>query len=207
MMKAMILILFLIVYEPAGAYVPKEGNVHAVLGAYNAQTVYRNSQNKPSPVPIFSGFSLMAQGDASDKGNLEICINYFNKLYFREDSGNYLSERIQFLQITMGYRYWLNNYWSTALAFASGYPLGDPQTSISYLPNDSTFETSAHDPSEAGADMSLAYDVWNKEPYSVVVDLRYTYSFTSRSGESADNFGVIVGLRYLIQEKKQSLKK
>ncbi|MEK6772330.1 MAG: hypothetical protein AABY64_00185 [Bdellovibrionota bacterium] len=206
-MKAIILILFLIVSLSAGAYVPKEGNVHAVIGSYSSQTNYRNSQNKPSPVPIFSGFSLMAQGDASDKGNLEICINYFNKLYFREDGGNYLSERIQYLQITMGYRYWLNNYWSTALAFASGYPLATPQTATSYLPNDSTFETSAHDPSEAGLDMSLAYDVWNQEPYSIVVDLRYTYSFTSRSGESADNMGAIVGLRYLIQEKQVKNKK
>lgn len=143
----------------------------------------------------------MAQGDANDKGNLEICINYFNKLYFREDSGNHLSEQIQFLQITMGYRYWLNPYWSTALAFSSGYPLGDPQIVTADLPTDNTFQTSAHDSSESGLDVSLAYDLWNREPFGVVFDLRYTYSFTNRSGESGDNLGAILGLRYLIQEK------
>lgn len=202
-MKAIILFLFSILSSlPVGAYLPKEGNVHAVFGHYLSQTNYKNSPNKPHPAPAFGGFSITAQGDANDKGSLEIGINYFNKLYFRDDSGNHLSEQIQFLQITMGYRYWLNPYWSTALAFASGYPLGDPQVVSSSILNDSTFQTSAHDPSESGVDVSLAYDLWNREPFGVVFDLRYTYSFTNRSGESGDNMGAILGLRYLIQEKR-----
>lgn len=200
-MKAIILIFLCLFSFNAGAYSPKEGNVHAVFGPYFTQTYYRNSIYKPSPTPSFSGFSLIAQGDANQRGNVEIAINYFNKVYFREDNDNSLSEQIQNLQITMGYRYWLDAYWSTALAFSSGYPLGDPHTLSSRLLSDSTFETSAHDPSESGLDLSISYDFWNQEPYSAVIDFHYTYSLTSRSGESADNLGALIGLRYLIQEK------
>ncbi len=201
-MKAITLIFITIFSLSAGAYTPKEGNVHGVFGHYLAQTLYRNSPNKPDPIPRFAGFSLMAQGDANQRGNVEICINYFNKVYFREDADNLLSEQIQNLQITMGYRYWLDNYWSAAIAFSSSYPLGDPHIVSKQLGSDLSFETSAHDPSESGADISIAYDLWIREPYSVVADLRYTYSFSSRSGESGDNLGIIVGLRYLIQEKQ-----
>ncbi len=199
---ALILISIFFISEKTFAYTAKEGNVSAIFGPFFYKTSFAGSTSKATS-PDLSGLTLMAIGDISDHGSLEIGIFYLNKIYLRERYSNYLAEKTQLIHITMGYRYWLNSYLSTSLSFYSAYSLGDVEVTYSDFRGVNEPTTSARDKTEYGFDGALQAEVWSSDRYAAVIDLRYSRSVTSQEHENADHYGALVGLRYFIQEKQK----
>ncbi len=200
-----ILLLFLMSLAPAKtfAYTPKEGNVSAILSPFFYKTKFPGSSSGARS-PDLAGTSLLAIGDINDYSSLELGIFYFNKIYFRERFGKYLAEKTQLIHITIGYRYWLTPYLSTSLSFYSAYSLGNIEiTHTDFIPSEQP-DTSARDKTEYGFDAALQAEPWSHERLALVLDARYSRSVTSREHEDADHYGVAVGIRYFIQEKKKT---
>ncbi len=200
MMKATGLFLLLLFSMTAVAYVPKEGNVSAILGALSSQTLYPNPP-KGVKNPRLGGVGLIVQGDISDKGNLEISMLHTNKVFFREQGSGLLAERSQFMHISMGYRYWMTHYFSVGLAFYSAYSMGEPEITTNTLQSDG-ITTSARDKTEYGFDFSLMGEVWSHDRIALMLDGKYSYSVTPKENEYADNYLFLIGIRYFIQEKQ-----
>ncbi len=184
------------------AYSPKEGNVTATLGPYFYRTNFAGSASGAKS-SMFGDLGFIANGDINEKGSLEVAIFHMQKLFIREQSGSYLGEETELIHITMGYRRWLNSYFSASMAFFSSYAIGDPRVVHNDFPAGSEIDTSAHDITEYGFDFSLQAEVWRNEIYSVIVDTRYSKSVTPKANESADHYGAFIGLKYLVQEKRK----
>ncbi len=183
------------------AYTAKEGNVSATIGPFYSRTNYEGSGTHP-PSPILGGMGLIANGDTSDHGALEIAIFYMSKVYFREQTGDYLSERTQLLHITMGYRRYITERFSASLAFFSAYPMGDRKIVESSIAPGHELNTSVADNVKYGFDLSLQEELWQSGRYSVILDARYSLSTTSKTNEQGDHFGALIGVKYFIQEKQ-----
>lgn len=183
--------------ESVGAYVPQRGNVNATLGPYVYKTVYsgiREQDNEGS-----TGLSLVANGDVSDHGSLEMAAIYMNKYYFRDDAGRSISEKTQVMHITIGYRrYWAPSF-STSVAVYTNYPMGETETIHTDFTDAENMFTSARANSESGLDLGLQGEIWNSGRYSVMAEFRYSYSIGKKSHEFADQYGGTIGLRYFIQ--------
>ncbi|ASD65042.1 hypothetical protein [Bdellovibrio bacteriovorus] len=186
------------------AYIPQRGNVVATLSPYFFQTNYdghEQGQNK-----VDTGISLVANGDVDNKGSLEIAVIYMNKTYFREDGSRTVAEKTPLMHITMGYRRWWTELFSTSLALYTSYPMG----LVDVLHNDFTPEedmgTTARSTTETGLDLALQYELINRERFSIVAEGRYSYSLTKKSNEYADQYGASIGIRYFIQSKVASPK-
>ena len=204
-LRSFFLISILLLSEKTFAYTPKEGNVSAILGPFFYKTNFSGSPSGATS-PYLSGTTLMAIGDISDHGSLELGIFYLNKIYFRERYGNYLAEKTQLVHITMGYRRWWTSYLSTSLSFFSAYSLGDVEIVHSDFQGVGEPTTSARDKTEYGFDAALQGEVWSLDRYAVDIDLRYSRSVTNQEHENADHYGIFVGLRYFIQEKQKAQK-
>lgn len=181
------------------AYTAKEGNVTATFAPYFYQTRFQPTDSGARS-PILGGFGLIILGDAYEKGSLEIGLFQTNKVYLREQFGKYIAQQVNLVQITMGYRWWLGKIWSTSLTFSSSYPMGDAKTVHNDFAPGAKPTTSAEDLTEYGIDLSLQYEFWQKGRWGAVTDLRYHHSLTSKTREYGDHQGILVGLRYLIQE-------
>lgn len=185
------------------AYNAKEGNVSAILGPFIYKANFSGVASGTTS-PDYVGTSLMAIGDISDHGSLELGIFYLpNKLYLRERYGNYLAERTQLVQITMGYRYWFTSYISGSLSFFSAYSLGNVDIAYSDFHGIDEPTTSARDKTEYGFDGALQYELWSKDRIALVTDVRYSRSVTSKEHEMADHYGYMLAVRYFIQEKQK----
>jgi hypothetical protein len=191
----------LILSLKSAAYTPKEGNVSAMLGPYVYQTVFSGSATGVKS-PYLGGFGLIIMGDVSDYGNLEISVFHMNKIYYREPGDDFLAEKTQLVHISMGYRYWFNPYFSSALAFSSAYAIGDPTIVSSNIAPGHQVDTSARDLTEYGFDLSIQSQLWANNVMAIVLDGRYSLSVTSKVHEHADHFGFLLGLRYFVQEKQ-----
>ncbi len=200
-----VLFLFLFFIFPlfsqiASAYQPKEGNVQATLGPMILKTPFRNSESG-SISPVRFGEALIANGDISNHGSLEIAMIHMNKIFLREQGPFVFSEEREMMYITMGYRHWLSEYLSAAMALFSTYAIGSPSTRHNDFPAGQEPTTSASDNTEYGLDMSLQAELWHQDPFTVLVDGRYSLSVTNKSHESGDHYGLIIGVRYFIQDK------
>ena len=184
------------------AYIPKEGNVTANLGPYIYKTNFRGSPSGARS-NVRGDIGLLVNGDINDKGALEIGMFHMNKLYFREDGGQYLAEETDLIHMTMGYRRYLSNLFSASLALYSAYSLNEPRIVHSdFLPG-KEIDTSARDTTEYGLDIALQYEIWQQDRFSAVADLRYAYSVTNKFSERADHYGVFICLRYFVQDKER----
>lgn len=181
------------------AYTAKEGNVTATFAPYFYQTRFQPTDSGARS-PILGGFGLIILGDAYEKGSLEIGLFQTDKVYLREQSGKYLEQQVKLLQVTMGYRWWLSKIWSASLTFSSSYPMGDPITIHNDFISGNKPTTSAEDLTEYGVDLSLQYEFWQRNRWGAISDIRYHHSFTSKTREYGDHQGILIGLRYLIQE-------
>jgi len=184
-------------------YTPQEGNVTATLGPYFYRTNYLGKAPSVNS-PYLGGVGLIVNGDISDHGALEIALFHLNKLYFREQSGETLVEKTALLQINMGYRYWWNSWLSSSLTFYSSYSMGSPITVYNSTAANSGVQTSAEATTMYGFDFAFQQELWNHDRFSLMLDERYSRSVTSKSGEDADDYGVMIGLRYFVQEKQDS---
>ena len=194
-----ILIVFFSLY--ADAYEPKEGSITTLIGPFAYRTIFPDNTAGASS-KIQGDGAIIINGDINSKGSLEIAIMHMRKMYFRDDGKNSIVEASQLMHIGMGYRRWISSYFSVAAAFYSAYPLDEAQIIHSdFLPGNE-IATSAHDKTEYGIDISLQHQLWGTEKMSVILDARYGLSITNLSREKGDHYGLILGIKFLIQEKK-----
>lgn len=182
------------------AYTPKEGNISAILGP----AVYRtevSGSGLHDRMPFFGAASLLAIGDISDHGSLEVGMFHMNKQFVVSKDSKVFEERSQVMHITMGYRHWWAPSFSTSLSIYSSYPLGYPDV----ITNDfGTVKptTSLDEKTTYGFDAAFQVELAEWDRYAIVTDLRYSRAFAPKDNEAADHAGILLGLRYFIQEKQ-----
>jgi hypothetical protein len=182
------------------AYEPSEGNVSIFLGPYIYKTNFKSTSTGATS-PNLGGAGLVVLGDVNDKGSLEIGLFYLNKIFFRELAGQYIAEQTGVTQVTMGYRRWWNNWFSSSLSFYSAYSIGAPEIVHNDFAPGTEIDTSARDTTEYGFDLSLQTNVYEQGKWALDLDTRYSYSVTPKANENSDHYGVLLGLRYMFQEK------
>lgn len=185
------------------AYAPAEGNITSYFGPYLYKTNFKGSDSGATS-PVMAGVGLVVNGDVNTKGSLEIAVFLINKTYYGEDAGRFLAEQTALAHFTMGYRRWFTDSFSSSLSFSSGYSIGSPRRIHSDFPVGSEIDTSAKDTAEYGFDLSLLKELMKQPAYVVVLDVRYSMSVTNKRNENADQFGIMLGFRYLVQEKTQA---
>jgi hypothetical protein len=114
-----------------------------------------------------------------------------------------MGEESDRIQITMGYRHWFANWLSAGLAFSSSYAMGDTRTiRDDFTPRGlKAIDTSASDTTEYGFDFSLQWEVFSYQRLALIADAIYSLSVTGKPNETTDHYGVMLGIRYFIQEK------
>ncbi len=200
-MLRLLLLLIVFLSVQSFAYTPKEGNVSVITGPFVSQTKFEPS-GQQSPAPYLGGAVLMVQGDISDHGALEIAMIKMNKVFYREENGDFLSEQTELMHIALGYRKWFTPYFSGALDFFSSYTMGELNVLDRRVAAGHELETSASDVTEYGFDISVQGELWSSGRYAVIADARYSYNLTKKHDEKADHYGVLIGLKYFIQEKQ-----
>lgn len=198
--KSFIIIISLFYSISSLAYAPEEGHVTSYFGPFLYKTNFSGSKSGAYS-PVLGGVGLVVNGDVSDKGSLEIAIFQMNKTYFREDAGNFMAEQTSLTHITMGYRWWLSERYSTSLTFFSAYSMGQVQIIHSDFAPGAEIDTSARDKVEYGFDFAVQAELYSRKSYAVVLDTRYSKSVTNKKDEYGDHYGVMLALQFSIQEK------
>lgn len=193
------LILLLSLATRTYAYIPLRGNVHANLGPYIFQTNYTGPEAMTTPNT--NGISLIALGDVNEHGSLEIAMIHMIKMYFRKGSGKLIVEKVPTVHVSMGYRRWFSQTFSGSLALFTSYPLEDASLVHNEFPTGQEITTTARENSETGLDLGLEAELWSQGRYALFIGGRYSWSLTKKSDEFADQYGVLLGLRYFIQAK------
>ncbi len=185
------------------AYDPADGNITVTAGSFAYKTIFPHEDAGKGLVSGYHGnFGLIGNGDLDDKSSVEIGIFHMNKLFFRDQNGKTQVEQTQVMHISMGYRRWLNPYFSGGLGVYSGYPMDDTKVVHTDFALGTEIQTSARDKTEYGFDVSIQCEVWHNDMFSALVDARYIKSMTSKENEYADHYGLMLGLRYLFQDKR-----
>jgi len=183
------------------SYVVEQGNVSAIAGPYFYKTNFLNSPNGESS-PTRTGIGIIALGDINKSGSLEVAGFYINKLFARNEMAEWVQEQSNLLHITMGYRHHLSERFSVSLTFFSSYTMGEPTTFGTKVASSPSVQTSARDITEYGLDFSLQTELFNHPVFALVLDTRYSASLTSKPNELADQYGVLLGIRYQIQRRQ-----
>jgi hypothetical protein len=199
--KSILLLLFLGCY--AWAHEPSRGALHGSFGPYLFRSHNFNSQAADNAT--WTGFTLAAEGDVDNHGGLEIGITYFQHPYARRYNGLLNVEKVKRIYVTMGYRHWFSRDFSSALAFYSAYSMGDPQVMSTDFPMNARPDSSAEDIAEYGFDFSLQWEFYRHERFSTVLDGRYSYSVTSKAQEDGNHYGLLLSVKYLIQDKEKGV--
>jgi hypothetical protein len=184
---------------PTLAYTPAEGNICALLGPSFSKTDFAGS-NSGATSPVQRGWGLLVIGDVSEKGAIELGMLHGNKLYFRDQAGLYVSERTEFIQMNIGYRWWLANRFSFSTSFFSAYSMGDPILVHSDFPAGEAPQTSARDNTKYGLDFSIQTELYKIDRFGLILDTRYTWNAAPKENERGNHLGVLFALRYLVQE-------
>lgn len=193
-------VLIFLISSLSLAYTPAEGNVTATFGPYLYENNFKPTSSGATS-PKLAGVGLIVLGDMNDHGSLEIAMFKLNKLYFRDEGLKAIVEEKEIIHITMGYRWWHSPYVSTSLSFFSSYSMGDPKIIHSDFAPGTEIDTSARDTTEYGFDGALHADLWDNDIWAVIAEVRYSLSVTSKKNEKSDHYGMMLGLRYLIQDK------
>lgn len=195
-----LLCLFLVCSSgQAFAYTPEEGNINAILGPYFFRTDYPGRPEVDSPNR--SGYGISALGDSNSRGSIELGFFYLEKIFFRDQGPDILAEKIKHIHITMGYRWWLKSYLSTSLSFFSAYPLGDPELYYSNVRTGIELDTSARDLTEYGFDFAVQGELVSYQQMALVLEGRYSWSVTPKQDEKANHYGVLLGVRFMVQDR------
>lgn len=182
------------------AYSPSEGNINLSAGPFTYQTraqVPGHEVKSPNRV----GYGLIATGDSNAKGAIELGMFYLDKVFFRDQGPDVLAEKIQHIHITMGYRWWQNSWLSTSLSFYSAYPLGDPVKYYMQVQPDVVLDTSARDLTEYGLDFGIQTELLGNQRFGLVLEGRYSWCLTPKPNEQADHMGILLALRFMLQDK------
>lgn len=199
-------LLFFVFCRQSFAYEPQEGNVAVIAGPFVSRTDYQGS-SKQANNPFFGDLGLIVQGDVNKSGALEIALFHMQKVYFREEAVKTIAEKTELMHITMGYRHWLSPLYSLSLAFSSSYPMNQPKVIHSEFATGENIDTSARDVVDYGFDISMQAELWSRERFSVITDIRYGISVTDKQNEDGSHYGLLIGLKYLIQEKYPNITK
>jgi hypothetical protein len=183
------------------AYTPQEGNITATLGPFFYKADFR-SKGTDINAPVKGDLGILTNGDFNQEGALEVGIFRIRKNYYREESFRYFAEESALVHVTMGYRRYFSPLWSGSIAFFSSYTMGYRSTFYSDFPTGQEPTTSASDITEYGFDFALQREVWTQDTFSVVIDGRYSYSLTPKLNEQSNHFGLMIGLRFPVQEKE-----
>lgn len=154
--------------------------------------------------PVRGGWGLNVTGDLNDHAAVEVELLLMRKNYYRRDQNYFASEETDLVHMALGYRRYFGSYFSGALDFYSAYSAGDPTTNYNDSDSTNPLITSAHDMTEYGFEASLMGEIYSNNRFSVITDLRYAKSITSKSDENGDHYSLMLGIRYLLQEKKPS---
>ena len=111
----------------AMAYKPEMGRVSASTGPFLFTSDVQNSNENFYPTPRL-GYSLLAEAIIAKRSGIEVGLFYINKHYLRDDGTNFLIQKTTRMYITTSYRYWLCDYFSSALGIFSSFTMGDPTT-------------------------------------------------------------------------------
>jgi hypothetical protein len=185
----------------SSAYQVKEGNVSAALGPFFYKTNYEGRTDEVKSSYLGSP-ALLVQGDVNEHGSLEITLFQMNKMFFRDQDGGFLAEQTPVMQIGLGYRRWLNEYFSVGWAFYSSYAMADPTVVHSVQGSGNQLDTSASDITEYGFDFSVQSEIWSRDRLAVILDARYARPVTSKENEHGDHYGLLVALRYFVQSRQ-----
>lgn len=192
--------LLLSLTSRAYAYIPLRGNVYASLGPYIFQTNYVGDEAMTSPNT--NGLALIILGDVNDHGSLEISTIHMNKMYFRKYNERLLVEKVPTIHVSMGYRRWYSQKFSVSLALFTSYPFEDAEVIHNEFPAGQEITTTARENSETGLELGIEADLWSEGRFAVFTGGRYSWSLTKMPDEFADQYGVLLGVRYFIQGKE-----
>lgn len=195
-----VILILLLSTTKIWAYKPAEGQLTLTTGLSMHQTRLTIDQPDIS-APISGGLNLYVTGDVNDKGDaIEVALMALRKSYFRENQGITIGESTDLLQISLGYRRYLNSWFSAGLQLATAYRAG--RVEVFHNPDGVTPEqitTSARDTTDYGLNISLMSEIWKSAHFSVVTDFRYSV-FAGKSGENSDMSTVMLGVRYVLQD-------
>ena len=155
--------------------------------------------------PYQGGAGLITDADIDYNGGVEIAIFYFHQLYSVRQENQVITERTQRMYISTGYRHWFKPTLSAALGFFSSYAMGEEQVVRNDFKMNNAPVTSASDTTEYGFDLSLQYEPWHKDRWSVIFDARYAYSVTAKPHEDESFVSFLVGLKYFVQSREEGL--
>ena len=181
------------------AHQPQEGKVLGTIGPFFSQTHAIHSQDVTNSPPSL-GFGVLGEGDLSSMGGIEIGLFYSFKTYERVFGASHLVERVHKVEVPVGYRHWLLDNLSAGIAFSSSFSVGDPQVvyADASLGSESTL---ARDLTEYGINFSVQWEFWTNNLISLILDGRYSFSLSAKTSEDANQYGLMLGMKYLIQEK------
>jgi hypothetical protein len=195
-----IFLLSLAVSSATFAHEAEEGKIYGTFGPffYHTQSIYA-PDGPYTPFPPVGG-GLLAEGDINSTGGFELGLFYYRKSYDRAFGNALVVSKRDKLEIPMGYRYWINPSFSAAVEFSTSFSIGDPEIVYSNVVSGDQ-NTLANTLSEYDVDLSVQWEAWTYDRFSVVIDGRYAYALNANLGEDANEFGILFGLKYLIQEK------
>jgi hypothetical protein len=177
----------------AQAYKPEIGRVSASTGPFVFDSDVKNNNNNFYPRPRI-GYSLLVEAIFAKKSGIEVGLFYLNKPYLRDDGTNFLIQKTTRMYITTSYRYWLCDYFSSAIGIFSSFTMGDPKTleKSAGLPDD--FKTSASSIANYGVDLSLRFEYEIDKKNGLNFDFRYSYSWTQEADELTNH--LLAGIFY-----------
>ncbi|MCB0347528.1 MAG: hypothetical protein KDD37_01770, partial [Bdellovibrionales bacterium] len=186
-------LMILCLSSMANAHQSARGKVVAFAGPYIYQTETNIDLNDANS-PILGGFAMLTEGGVDKNGGVELALIYLHKMYLRRSEDQVVAEKIKRMQINVGYRHWFTPRLSIGLSYYSSYAMGDPAIIHSDF-SGSPIYTTAHKVAETGFDLSIQAEVYTQPEYTIVADVRYSYSLSARSGEEANTKGIIIGYK------------
>jgi hypothetical protein len=199
--RVAILVIALLTGLECAAHEAADGDIYASLGIFNYMT---HALNHSMPNPVLQGPAFKAEADLSKHGGIEVSVFYLRNSFSIKQNRLIVIERIKRLYIASGYRHWFNDRFSMALALSSSYSMGDLQIVRDDFRGGARQNTSASDTTEYGFDLSVQYEAWRHDRFSVVIDGRYDWSVTAKPSEDSNHFGALVALKYFVQSRERS---
>ncbi len=198
MNRILLLILSALTFS-ANAHDPEQGQVWGTFGPYLYQTQRMHEQFDS---PVLGSFSLLAEGDLTSHGGLELTLTYMNQIFAVEREDKKVIEKVKRMYIAMGWRHWFSRSFSMSPSFFSSYVMGDAVLVRNDFGNPvDPPHTSARDPVDYGFAVSAQYEAYSNGKFAVVLDGRYSYSVTPKPKEDMNTYGIFVGVKFFIQGK------
>lgn len=180
------------------AHQPQDGEIRATGALYTYRNVVRDHAFDP---PWLTGGGVIVEGDLDDNGGAELSAFYLRQFYSIQKEGKVLDVIGKRMYVIAAYRHWWTPYFSTAAGLYSSYAMGDQRIVSSDFPTGQNPKTSASDATDYGFDFSLQVEPYQEKNWGVIVDTRYSRSVTAKPGEASDFYGVIVGIKFLAQQR------